>query len=109
MARPPRSPQELLDSGHLRTLPRDPWRRPYQLSIDPYQAGLLVGSYGRDGRPGGRQENSDWLCWIPLTPWNPRLSDLWLAFPAHYGVLLEPLDGASFPFPPAPLGTPLPL
>lgn len=109
MGRPPKGPQELVDSGHLRFMPRDPWRRPYRLSIDPYHAGLLIGSYGRDGKPGGRFDHSDWLHWMPLSPSNLQLPDLWLLFPARYGAARDEPYSTAFPLPPSPPGTLLPL
>jgi len=45
--------------GYIRSLPEDPWGRPYQLAV-PGKAGPFdIYSLGADGAPGGAEENAD--------------------------------------------------
>lgn len=45
--------------GYIKKLPRDPWNRPYQLTV-PGKAGPYdITSFGGDGAPGGNGENAD--------------------------------------------------
>jgi general secretion pathway protein G len=45
--------------GYVKTLPSDPWGRPYQLTV-PGRAGAFdIYSLGADGAPGGEGENAD--------------------------------------------------
>jgi general secretion pathway protein G len=45
--------------GYIKSLPNDPWGRPYQLSV-PGKAGAFdIYSLGADGAPGGENENAD--------------------------------------------------
>ena len=46
--------------GYVRNLPKDPWGRPYQLSVPGRDGGPFdVVSLGADGAPGGENENED--------------------------------------------------
>ena len=46
-------------AGYIKSLPSDPWKRPYQLSV-PGRAGPFdIYSLGADGAPGGEGENAD--------------------------------------------------
>ena len=42
-----------------KTLPNDPWGRPYVYRIPGEKAAYEVLSYGRDGKPGGTGEDAD--------------------------------------------------
>jgi general secretion pathway protein G len=42
-----------------KTLPNDPWGRPYVYQIPGDKAEYTVLSYGRDGKPGGTGEDAD--------------------------------------------------
>jgi general secretion pathway protein G len=42
-----------------KTLPNDPWGRPYVYTIPGDKADYTVVSYGRDGKPGGTGEDAD--------------------------------------------------
>ena len=45
--------------GYVKSLPDDPWGRPYQLAV-PGKAGAFdIYSLGADGAPGGEGENAD--------------------------------------------------
>jgi general secretion pathway protein G len=45
--------------GYIKSLPKDPWGRPYQLAV-PGKAGPFdIYSLGGDGAPGGEGEDSD--------------------------------------------------
>ena len=45
--------------GYVKSLPKDPWGRPYQLVV-PGRAGAFdIYSLGGDGAPGGEGENAD--------------------------------------------------
>lgn len=45
--------------GYIKSLPKDPWGRPYQLAV-PGKAGPFdIYSLGGDGAPGGEGENAD--------------------------------------------------
>ncbi len=53
-------PSRYARGGYIRSLPSDPWGRPYQLSVPgrngaPYD----IYSLGADGAPGGTEENAD--------------------------------------------------
>lgn len=56
LADPSRYPR----GGYIRSLPSDPWGRPYQLSV-PGQNGdpFSIFSLGADGAPGGAEDNAD--------------------------------------------------
>ncbi len=53
-------PSRYRPGGYVRSLPEDPWGRPYQLAV-PGQDGapFSVYSLGADGAPGGENENAD--------------------------------------------------
>lgn len=53
-------PSRYRPGGYVRSLPEDPWGRPYQLAV-PGQNGapFSVYSLGADGAPGGENENAD--------------------------------------------------
>jgi type II secretion system protein G len=44
---------------YLRTIPLDPWGRPYLYRVQGEGAAFDLVSLGRDGRPGGRGEDAD--------------------------------------------------
>ena len=45
--------------GYVKSLPKDPWGRPYQLAV-PGKAGAFdIYSLGADGAPGGEGDNAD--------------------------------------------------
>lgn len=47
-------------SGYVRSLPDDPWGRPYQMSVPGRDGGPFdIYSLGADGTPGGEGENAD--------------------------------------------------
>ena len=63
LRQPPASladPSRYRPGGYIRTLPDDPWGRPYQLAV-PGSDGVPfeVYSLGADGAPGGEDENAD--------------------------------------------------
>lgn len=43
----------------LKDTPPDPWGRPYAYRLETVQGDFFLGSYGKDGRPGGVGENAD--------------------------------------------------
>lgn len=45
--------------GYIKSLPKDPWGRPYQLSVPGRSGSFDVYSLGADGAPGGDGENAD--------------------------------------------------
>lgn len=45
--------------GYLKSLPKDPWDRPYQFLSPGSQGEIDVFTYGADGRPGGEGPNAD--------------------------------------------------
>ena len=45
--------------GYIKTLPKDPWGRPYQLAVPGRKAPFDIYSLGADGAPGGEGENAD--------------------------------------------------
>ena len=45
--------------GYIRSLPKDPWGRPYQLAVPGRRGPFDVYSLGADGAPGGQAENAD--------------------------------------------------
>lgn len=46
--------------GYVRSLPNDPWGRPYQLAVPGRDGGPFdIYSLGADGAPGGEGENED--------------------------------------------------
>lgn len=45
--------------GYIRSLPEDPWGRPYQLAVPGKAGPFEVYSLGADGAPGGEGENAD--------------------------------------------------
>lgn len=47
------------EGGYLRTLPDDPWGRPYQYRFPGERALFEVYSLGADGEPGGTSKNAD--------------------------------------------------
>lgn len=52
-------PARFRSGGYIKSLPSDPWNRPYQLSV-PGKAGAFdIFSLGADGTPGGIGENAD--------------------------------------------------
>ncbi len=53
-------PSRYRPGGYIRSLPDDPWGRPYQLQVPgPNGAPFAVLSLGADGAPGGEAENAD--------------------------------------------------
>ena len=56
LADPSRYPR----GGYIRSLPSDPWGRPYQLAVPaPTGAPFAVYSLGADGAPSGSDDNAD--------------------------------------------------
>ncbi len=53
-------PQNYRPGGYIKTLPEDPWGRPYQLQV-PGRDGrpFDIFSLGADGQPGGSDNNAD--------------------------------------------------
>ena len=49
--------------GYLRTLPVDPWGRPYQFRQPGEHGPIDVFSLGADGKPGGEGVNADIVNW----------------------------------------------
>jgi general secretion pathway protein G len=45
--------------GYIRSLPKDPWGRPYQLAVPGRTGAFDIYSLGADGAPGGESENAD--------------------------------------------------
>ena len=45
--------------GYIRSLPNDPWGRPYQLAVPGRNGPFDVFSLGADAAPGGEGENAD--------------------------------------------------
>jgi general secretion pathway protein G len=45
--------------GYIKSLPNDPWGRPYQLSVPGRNGSFDIYSLGGDGAPGGEGENAD--------------------------------------------------
>jgi general secretion pathway protein G len=45
--------------GYIKSLPNDPWGRPYQLSVPGRKGSFDIYSLGGDGAPGGEGENAD--------------------------------------------------
>lgn len=45
--------------GYIKSLPTDPWGRPYQLSVPGRSGPFDIYSLGADGAPGGEGENAD--------------------------------------------------
>lgn len=45
--------------GYVRSLPSDPWGRPYQLAVPGRNGPFDIYSLGADGAPGGTGENAD--------------------------------------------------
>ena len=45
--------------GYIKSLPNDPWGRPYQLSVPGRSGPFDIYSLGADGAPGGEGENAD--------------------------------------------------
>lgn len=45
--------------GYVKNLPKDPWGRPYQLSVPGKTGPFDIYSLGADGAPGGEGENAD--------------------------------------------------
>ena len=45
--------------GYIRSLPKDPWGRPYQLAVPGKSGPFDISSLGADGAPGGEGENAD--------------------------------------------------
>lgn len=45
--------------GYVRSLPNDPWGRPYQLAVPGKNGPFDIYSLGADGAPGGTGENAD--------------------------------------------------
>ncbi|MGA8148524.1 MAG: type II secretion system major pseudopilin GspG [Gallionellaceae bacterium] len=44
---------------YLKKIPLDPWGHPYQYRNPGSQGGMDIISYGKDGQPGGSDENAD--------------------------------------------------
>ena len=45
--------------GYVKSLPNDPWGRPYQLAVPGRNGPFDIYSLGADGAPGGTGENAD--------------------------------------------------
>jgi len=45
--------------GYIRSLPEDPWGRPYQLAVPGKSGPFDIYSLGADGAPGGADDNAD--------------------------------------------------
>ena len=45
--------------GYIRSLPKDPWGRPYQLAAPGKSGPFDIYSLGADGAPGGDEDNAD--------------------------------------------------
>ena len=45
--------------GYVKSLPNDPWGRPYQLAVPGKSGAFDIYSLGADGAPGGENENAD--------------------------------------------------
>lgn len=45
--------------GYIKSLPKDPWGRPYQLAVPGTRGPFDIYSLGADGAPGGEGENAD--------------------------------------------------
>lgn len=45
--------------GYIKSLPKDPWGRPYQLAVPGRSGPFDIYSLGADGAPGGEGENAD--------------------------------------------------
>jgi general secretion pathway protein G len=45
--------------GYVKSLPKDPWGRPYQLAVPGRSGPFDIYSLGADGSPGGEGENAD--------------------------------------------------
>ena len=45
--------------GYIRSLPKDPWGRPYQLAAPGKSGPFDIYSLGADGAPGGSEDNAD--------------------------------------------------
>jgi len=45
--------------GYIKSLPKDPWGRPYQLTVPGRTGAFDIYSLGADGAPGGEGENAD--------------------------------------------------
>jgi general secretion pathway protein G len=45
--------------GYIKNLPKDPWGRPYQLTVPGRNGPFDIYSLGADGAPGGEGENAD--------------------------------------------------
>lgn len=45
--------------GYIKSLPTDPWNRPYQLAVPGRAGPFEISSLGADGAPGGAGENAD--------------------------------------------------
>lgn len=52
-------PSRYRPGGYIRSLPDDPWGRPYQLQVPGQNAPFTILSLGADGAPGGADENAD--------------------------------------------------
>lgn len=53
-------PSRYRPGGYIRSLPDDPWGRPYQLAVPGRDgAPFAIYSLGADGAPGGTEENAD--------------------------------------------------
>lgn len=45
--------------GYVKSIPTDPWKRPYQLAVPGRNGAFDIFSLGADGAPGGDGENAD--------------------------------------------------
>lgn len=52
-------PGRYRSGGYIRSLPNDPWGRPYMLSVPGRNGPFDIYSLGADGAPGGEGENAD--------------------------------------------------
>lgn len=63
----PRTWGELEAAAGVR-VPLDPWKEPYLLTVSADGAHAVVGSFGRDGVPGGVGEDADRMLTVDLRP-----------------------------------------
>ena len=52
-------PARTRSGGYVKSLPSDPWNRPYQLAVPGKSGAFDIYSLGADGTPGGTGENAD--------------------------------------------------
>jgi len=52
-------PGQYRPGGYVKSVPTDPWGRPYQLTVPGRSGAFDIYSLGADGAPGGEGENAD--------------------------------------------------